>query len=75
MRRTRSRIFEFKNVADDECVAANNLCEAAVPARRMNERRPALSQKATGALCRGSRVGCDDLDSAGGTPAVTDWFS
>ncbi len=40
----------------------------------MNERRAAISQKATGALCSGSRVGCGDLDSAGGTPAVTDWL-
>jgi hypothetical protein len=47
----------------------------------MNERRVALRRTATGALCRGSRVGCDDLDSAGdqpspgfglaGTPATT----
>jgi hypothetical protein len=57
MRRTRSRIFEFKNVADDEFVGrlirrvlANNLCEAAVPAQRMNERRPAINQKTTRAL-------------------------
>jgi hypothetical protein len=41
-----------------------------IDVNQIKSMRTVLDQSSS---CRGSRVGCNDLDSAGGTPAATDW--